>query len=684
MSRTFYYLLICASVAAAQISTASLTGIVTDPSDARLAKVNLRLLSEDTGVASAATTNEQGEYTFPLLTPGRYRLTADATGFQPSTRTGIVLELGRVSRLDLKLALGQVAESVDVSAATPLLESETATVGQFIENKTIVDMPLNGRRVGQLLALMGNAVYIEGDVIRPRVTIAGSRSDSQQWMLDGVNASNIALEVSQALFNPPVEAVQEIRIHQNSYSAELGNSAAGVVSMTTRAGTNKFTGGAYEYFRNDKLDARNFFAANRPPLRWNVFGFYAGGPVWIPKLYNGRNRTFFFTHSEWQRQRVGVVRTLTVPTAIERRGDFSRTVTAAGALVPIFDPGTSPRIQFPGNLIPAGRIDPVGAAFATHYPEANRPPSNSAGANNFVANATSALNITTWTSRVDHTFSDNDRVYARIVVHDFPTYNTTVFPTPAADPNGNVADRRAFSYLASYMHNFSAAMINDFRFNWQPRRFHSISLGLGEGWPTKLGLRGVQDLAFPTVAAAGYTNLGAGTHERIQIPIHDSHLVNAVSWFKGSHSLRFGGEIRLSRNVDDFRPAISGTMGFSPQGTAQPTINNSGNAVASLLLGWPNTGSIRFTDILDRRAKYFALFVQDDWKVTPTLTLNLGVRWETHTPRFDQNDRQNGFDLAAINPVSGTPGVVTFAGKDGVGRNVYGGDYNNLGSRKDS
>ncbi|MBI3695735.1 MAG: carboxypeptidase regulatory-like domain-containing protein, partial [Acidobacteria bacterium] len=325
MSRIMVLLAVLAIRAGAQVSTASLTGIVSDPSDARLANVTLRLTSEETGVTTTTQTNAQGEYTFPLLNSGRYKLAAGAAGFQSSTLSGIVLELGRVTRFDITLQLGQVAESINVSSSAPLLESETATVGQFIENKTIVDMPLNGRRVGQLMALMGHAVFITGDVIRPRYSIAGSRSDSQQWLMDGVNSSNIALEVSQALFNPPVEAVQEIRVQQNAYSAEFGNSAAGVISMTTRSGANKVSGVLYEYFRNDQLDARNFFATSRPPLRWNVFGGAVGGPVI-------RNKTFYFAHVEFQRQRIGNVRTLTVPTAAQVSGDFSQTLTAAGAL----------------------------------------------------------------------------------------------------------------------------------------------------------------------------------------------------------------------------------------------------------------------------------------------------------------------------------------------------------------
>src|SRR5262249_46736360 len=311
-------------------SSGTLTGIITDPSQSNLPGVSLALTNEATGVTERAASNTQGEYTFPLLQPGRYRLMVDAKGFRPYARTGIVLESARVSRLDVKMEIGQVNEVVEVSASTPRLESESSTVGQFIEHKTVVDMPLTGRRVGELLASGGNTVFIQGDVIRPRVAVAGGRADQQQWLIDGVNGSNIALEVPQALFNPPVEAVQEIRVQQNSYSAEYGNTSSGVVAMTTRSGTNQWRGTLYEFFRNDKLDARNFFAAQKAPLRWNIFGFVAGGPII-------RNKTFFFTNVEWQKERVGATQTMTVPTELQKAGNFSQTFTAAGALIPIYD-----------------------------------------------------------------------------------------------------------------------------------------------------------------------------------------------------------------------------------------------------------------------------------------------------------------------------------------------------------
>ena len=664
-----------------QVSSGTITGTVTDSGPARMAKVKLRLLNIDTNITSALETNELGEYTFPLIPSGQYTLTVEQTGFQSAVVRNIVVELGRTLRLDFTLQVGQTTESVTVTSATPLLDSETSTVGQFIENKTIADMPLNGRRVGDLIGLAGNAVFIQGDVIRPRVSIAGGRADQQQWMLDGVNASNVAMENPQALFNPPVESVQEIRIQQHGYSAEFGNSSSGVILTTTKSGDNRWRGSAYEYLRNDQLDARNFFAANRPPLRWNTYGFTLGGPILVPKLYNGRNRSFFFTSLEFQRQRIGVVRLLTVPTLAERNGDFSATRSAANAPLLIFDPNTSPRTAFPGNIIPPNRVDPIGKALAAFLPEPNRPPTSAAGANNFVANASNGLNITTSTSKFDHIFNEANRINVRFLLHDFPTFATSVYGTAAADPNTNVQRRRAYSTMVNYVRNIGSTKVNDLRFNWQPRFFNFLSTGLDDGWPTRIGLSGVSDRAFPRVAITGYAALGNATHERIQAPIWDMHLVDGLSYFRGKHSFKLGAEYRWGRNVDNFNQQISGNFNFAVQPTALIGNANSGNGIASLLVGFPNSASVLSTPPLDRRQSYYAFYWQDDWKVTSNFTLNLGLRWEAHTPRLDVNDRQNGWDYEARNPVSGTPGILTFANQNGAPRNVYRADNNNFAPR---
>lgn len=665
-------------------SSGGLTGVVSDPGGGRLGDVRITVQNEATGLTQSVQTNSTGDFSLVPLPPGQYVLTAERAGFQRYRQTAVPLETGRVVRLDVVLTVGQITSTVDVTAEAPLLESETATVGQFIENKTVRDMPLNGRRVGELLKLMGNAVYITGDVIRPRVSVAGSRGDQQQWLLDGANSSNVALEIPQALFNPPVESVEEVRIQQNNYSAEFGNSSGGVVNITTKSGTNQWHGTGYEYFRNDALDARNFFSAQKPKLRYNIFGFALGGPII-------KNRTFFFTSNEWQKQRQGLARLYTVPTDLQRTGNFSQTFNTSGAQVVIYDPATtrpdpsnpSVRIRdaFAGNIIPSNRIDPIAANILAAYPQANRTAANIAGANNFGRNAVNNLNITTSTTKIDHILNDSSRLSFRMVIHDFPTSTTSAFDNPAADPDATITDRRAYSFLSSWIKNFGSKAVNEVRVNIQPRRFRQDTLSVDGGWPSKLGIKGVSDLAFPQIVAAGYVNLGSGSQQRIQQPISDTHIVDVYSYLIGRHNLRMGGEFRRGRNVDDFNSLASGNLGFGTQTTATPGTGVGGNSIASLLLGLPLSGRILDTDLLDRRSNYYGAFFQDDWKLSTNLTLNLGVRWEAHTPRVDANDRQNSFDLTAINPVSGTPGVVTFAGQNGLGRQVYRGDYNNFAPR---
>ncbi len=681
---TGFVLLLLTRSANAQVATGSLTGIATDTTNARLPGVAVVLTNIDTGIAYRATTSNSGEYTLALLPPGKYRLDGHKDGFRGYSQAGVVVETGRPFRIDFRLSVGDVNETVEVTASTPLIESENSTVGQFIENKSVTDMPLNGRRVGELLALTGNTVFIGGDVIRPRVAVAGGRGDQQQWVLDGVNNSSILIAGPQALFNPPVEATQEIRVQQNNYSAEYGNSTSGVVNITTRSGTNRFHGSAYEFVRNDKLDARNFFAANKAPLRWNVFGLSVGGPI-------RRNRTFFFSHNEWQRQRIGITRTLTVPTAAERSGNFSQTVNAAAARVVMYDPATTRpdpanpartmRDPFAANIIPSQRLDPVGLRLTSFYPQPNRAPSNQAGANNFVGNNAEVLNIMTWTTKVDHMFSDRDRVTVRFIINDFPTATTPVFDQRAADPFGNETDRRASSTMLNYSRSITPTLINDARFNWQIRRFRQLSLESEGDWPTQIGLKGVTGSAFPRVAPAGFSAMGAVPAIRIQEPIRDTQFVDSISWFRSRHSFKFGGEYRKTFAGEKNDNWISGNLTFAPQPTSLPGTANTGNSIASMLVGFPNRGQVRTADRLDRLSSYVSLYAQDDLKLTSRLTLNVGIRWEAHTPRLDRYDRQNNFDRFAINPVSGTPGSITFAGRNGEPRSAYDGDYNNFSPR---
>jgi hypothetical protein len=665
----------------AQSQTGRITGRISDPTGAAVAGVEVTATDEATGVATKGSSSATGVYAIPFLAPGRYRITAEHPGFKRYERRNLPLGTSEVLALDIELELGSVSETISVEATAPLVESTTSDVGQFIEAKSVTDMPLNGRRALALVALSAATVWVSyGGEAKPNFSLAGGRTQSQMFWLDGGAGQNMRLGVGQVDIDPPVEVIREFRVVQNTYPAEFGGSAGGLIISTTKSGTNEFHGSLFEYFRNDKLDARNFFAASKPPLRYNLFGGTLGGPV-------VRNRTHFFGGYEGTRRSTGLVDILTVPTVEQRQGDFSQTTNAAGALTRIFDPATNTvvagrnvRQPFPGNRIPASRLDPVAVKLAEFYPLPNRTPSNLAGANNFGGNYARTFTRDNVTARVDHVFSDRNRFYVRYLFNRDPLRFTSVLPNPIADRN-NASERHQHMLLLADTHTLTPALITDIRVSISDRTFHSVSAGLGSNGPELLGLRGVPTGAFPTFTVAGMVQLGAGTHERVQIPIRQQQFVNSWTWVRGNHVVKFGGEVRRSTNLDILRPSISGNFSFSTQPTALEGTANTGFAFASLMLGFPNSFSLRNTEALDRFSYYLAGYIQDDWKIGRGLTLNLGLRWETDTPITDRNNRMNGFDMRAINPVSGTPGVVRFAGVDGWRVAPYDTDWNNFGPR---
>jgi hypothetical protein len=665
----------------AQSQTGRITGRITDPGGAVVPGAEVVATEMDTGVPYKGTSSATGIYAVPFLQPGRYRVEVSHTGFKKYERANLDLGTNEVLTLDIELELGRVTETVTVSEAAPLLESSTSDVGQFVDPKTVAEMPLNGRRALALVAVGGATVWVSyGGEAKPNFSLAGGRVQSQMFWLDGGNGQNMRLGVGQVDIDPPVEVIREFRVMHNTYAAEFGGSAGGLIISTTKSGTNQMHGSGFEYFRNDKMDARQFFAAAKPPLRYNLFGGTLGGPI-------RKNRTHYFAGFEGTRRSTGLVSRLTVPTAEQRRGDFSQTTNAAGALTRIFDPssnrvvaGRNVRDQFTGNVIPASRLDPVAVKLMEFYPAPNRPPDNRAGANNFVGNYSRIFRRDNVTAKIDHVLHDRNRLYFRFVYNRDPLRFTTVHPNPLSDTN-NASERHQATYLAADTHTFTPNLVADFRVSFSARTFHSASPGLGSNGPELLGLKGVPSGAFPTFGVSGIMTLGAGTHERVQMPIRQQQVVNSWTWVRGNHVVKLGGEMRRSTNVDIQRGSISGNFSFSTQPTALEGTANTGFGLASLLVGFPNSVSLRATDPLDRYSYYLAGYLQDDWKIHPHLTLNLGVRWETDTPIMDKNNRMNGFDPTARNPISGTPGVVRFAGLDGWPRNPYGADWNNFGPR---
>jgi hypothetical protein len=623
----------------------------------------------ETGQVTSAQTNASGIYSISFLNAGRYEVVCEQAGFKKFVRAGIVLETGTTSTIDIKLDIGQLTETVSVTASAPLLESESGSLGQLVENQMILNMPIQSRRIGAMVRLMGNIAFTgeEGGQSIPRFSVAGGRSYNQMWTLDGGAAQNQSNGSPQLSLNPPNEALQEFKVLANNYPAEYGRSGSGYIVMTTRAGTNGFHGAAYEWLRNDKLNARTFFAAGKAPLRYNIFGGSLGGPL-------RKDKTFFFFNYEGGRRRTGVTVPKTVPNPAEINGDFSAR-TDIRVLDPATRAGSTAAQPFAGNLIPASRIDPIGKAFAALYPAPNQPGSNPARApsNNFRANGSDPILQDFYTTRIDHQLGEKDRLMGRMTIMHAPEVVSAVIPNAMADDRAFQRENENRNFIVTWTRILRPALVNEFRYMFYNRKYVNRGYGTGSGFNGQVKLPGVDPEALARVSVTGLASLGQSTVVRIQNPIQTQQFIDSMFWVKGNHSIKSGLEFRRSANIETNNPSGGGSFAFSDRATA--------NGLAALLLGWTNSATLLTTDVLNSRSNYYGAFLQDDWKVTSRLTFNLGLRWEIDYPRWEANNRQSGFDPFAINPVSKTPGVVTFAGLNGVSKYSHNFDANNWGPR---
>lgn len=649
----------CAAIWA-QTPTARVAGTIFDSTGKSIPNADIRAMSQATGAVTAARSNDQGIYSLPFLNPGKYEIQVEATGFRRYLRNNITLETTQVLTLDVTMEVGEVSQSITVSEAPPLLDAASSSVGQLIENKNITNMPLASRRTAALVRLMGNVSFINEDLQQGQInfSLAGGRGRQQQWLMDGGNLQGTTLVTGITTFNPPVEALQEFRVEAIGYPAEIGRTMGGFISMTTRSGTNEYHGVLYEFLRNNAMDARPFFSPGLFPRKYNVFGATLGGPI-------RKDKTHFFFSYEGTRRRDGVTRTYNLPTPNEVRGDFSAT---AGVLT---DPLT--RQPVPGNIIPESRIDPVGAKLAALYPAPNVPGAVS-GANNFLANTVNATNAFSIIARLDHTFSAKDRITTRFLDFRSTLQGGSVFPTPDADPSLATEFLDNWNITQNWLHSFTPTLISDFRYTLFWRDGKNDPLQPDNGIAGAVGLRGVDQSGMPTISVTGYTGMGRGTQIRTFQHYYPQQFLESMSWFRGKHTVKFGGEARISGQRDLRGNTPFGSFGFNDVATGR------GFGMAALLFGWANTAEV-FVTGAHARTNYYGFYVQDDWKVTSRLTLNIGLRYDLEEPRWEKNNGQNGFDPFAINPVSNTPGTITYSGVNGLSKYAHGFDKNNFGPR---
>ncbi|MBI4890213.1 MAG: TonB-dependent receptor, partial [Acidobacteria bacterium] len=592
--RLLVTLLTFSALAAAQSADATVSGFITDQSKAAVVGAAVTATNSATAQKFQASADENGFYTLRALPIGSYHVTIEKSGFRKYVRENLTLTTGQQLTLDVNLEVGAVSESVTVTAQASLLETRTAEQSQLVEARNIADMPLGDRRTMNIIAITGAAVFINYDSGgKPNFSLSGGRTQSQNFYMDGGTIQNMRLGIGQVDTDPPVETVAEVKVLSNGFSAEYGGSAGGVIVATTKSGTNQLHGSAYEYLRNEKLDAGNFFAPwvngqkVRAPLRYNVYGATLGGPVRIPKLYNGRDRTFWFFAWEGSRRSQGDTDQFTVPDSVQRQGNFAQTYAANGSVVPIYDPlttrveaGRNVRTQFPGNVIPSSRIDPVGAALIPFYPSPNRAPDNITGANNYRTNYTQKLTRDAFLVKGDHTLSDKDRFSLRYMYNSDNLDYSTVMTNIAAE-NRVPALRHQNFFYGSYTRVFSPSVINEFRFNYGNRINWARGYGIGGDWPTKLGLKGVPNTSFPTFNVTGMRTMGAGNQDRQQFPIQQFMYSDNVTVIRGRNAMKFGFEYRPSYNFEYNFPAVSGNFTVSPLTTGQPGVASSGYGIAS-------------------------------------------------------------------------------------------------------
>jgi hypothetical protein len=580
-------------LAFAQSPQGSISGSVRDSLDAAVPHADVSAIHEETGVRTSARTNDSGFFSLQALPIGPYTVRVELAGFQSQIHKGILITTGQASAMNFTLQVGQLTESVDVTGGAPLLETRTSEASQLIESKTIEDIPLGDRRAMNVMELNGAAVFVSyNSGQKPYFSVGGGRGRSQNFIVDGGSGQSIRLGQAQIEVDPPVGTLQEVRVLTNAFSAEYGGTASGVVVMNTKSGTNSFHGELFEFFRNEKLDAANFFSPwidgqkQRAPIRYNVYGGTFGGPII-------RNQLFFFGAWEGSRRRDGYASQLTVPSVLERAADFSRTLNANGSLAVIYDPATTRTVNgaqvrdpFAGNILPANRVDTVARNVIRFYPLPNRAPDNAAGTNNFRANSVDILNRDNIVFKSDYSLSEKDKFTARFLWNQETSGTRTLYADPGAEPQGNT-DLNGWNLFGSWTRILRPNLLNEFRSAFIHRATLLASPSYGLGYPAQLGLRNIPNDAFPRFNVTGYAPLGSNNQIRDQAPIDQFQIVNTLSWIIGSHSLRFGAEARRSRNRDIRLQQVSGAFAFNRALVGRAGQNTTGNSVAALLLGSP-------------------------------------------------------------------------------------------------
>jgi hypothetical protein len=675
----------------AQESRASIEGKVTDPQGSRVPGAQVSVVAEDTNVTQTTETNEQGVWTVRFLNPGSYRIVVSAAGFKTSERNGIVLQVADIKQMDTVLEIGQISEKVTVTAEAPLIDTTSATSGTVIEPEAVTEMPIMSRIPFQLATISpgvqavdqnNNVAMMWSKNAASAIRVNGGRDDrSNEFLLDGMPNQNR----DKVAFIPPTDAVAEFRIMSNAYDAQYGRQAGGTLNVSVKAGSSKYHGNAYEFNRNDAYSA-NTFQANRSGLpksmtRYNLYGGTFGGPVWIPKVYQGKGKTFFFVSYEGIRNQDPRAGTRSVPTAAERSGNFTdswttQTVGGVRTVVPIviYDPLTvdsrstiseggkdvqNPqfgyRLPFPNDRIPTNRISKIAANVLGFIPLPNSPnlPANNT-ASNFTPNSTRQNKMATFLTRADHNWSNAHKTFASVRWSHMDEFTGDDFHNVTT---GNHLTRINKGVGIDHVYTIGPTKILNLRFNItryvEPgydngAGFNPASLGFSQSYVSQM-----YQLSFPRMTGLfGDVGGSAGDYTNTANYNWNANLTHVV----GNMTFHYGGEYRVLQDASGDYGNQSGQFDFNSNWTRQrydTSATGSGSTMASFLLGLPSGGSFpRNANRFDSQ-RYVGLFLQNDWRVTPRLTVNIGLRWDYQRPFIERFNRSvSDFVPTELNPIS--------------------------------
>ncbi len=694
-----------------------------DNSGSVIVGAQLRLVNTQTEVAYSAESNQLGQYRILFVNPGVYQLKVEMTGFRTFVREGLELTSGEAATLDIQLQIGSQTETVTVGAQAPLLEAEKADRGMTVGEKTVSELPTIARVPIMAATLTPGVIWTAPNyALAPfsnsglsSWSINGSVTPSAEFLLDGAPNEMIYQAAHSIAYIPPVDAVEEFKVVTGAYDAQYGRNGGGVMSVLLKSGTNSLHGTAYDFLKRPFLDANTFAnnskGATRPYDKLDEYGFTVGGPVWIPKVYKGRDKTFFFVAFEkYHDATIPRSQVSSVPTLAQRSGDFSQTFNNAGQLMTIYDPmtghnvnGTWVRNAFPGNIIPANRIDPVGAKILALYPAPNTvtPGSPNWQNNYFNQDGITSYFFPNFVARIDHNFGEKERIYGRYAYNNQLLNDTTnELPGPGADLRwGNkVNNALVFDSITVLTPNLTfdfRISMNRWTQNYVPPNFGPNN-GTVIGWPQSLVSEFPEPGRFPYFTLANYQSLGESGSNVWFAPTTTISLQPNIATTHGRHSIKAGLDFRLI-HLSNYQSAFAGGTAAFDQGFTRANYltadSTTGSSAASALLGYAASGEVDYIARPFYSWKYYAPWVQDDIKISRRLTINAGLRWDLLSPITERYNRLNyGFFPNQVNPISSQinqsqfPGYqvyggVGFAGVNGNPQSAFKTDWNNIQPR---